>query len=1023
VSELRFAVLGPVRAWWGDTELDLGAPQQRAVLAVLLLADGRQVSLGALVDALWGPEPPKAAMGTVRTYVSRLRRRLAVGAADGAQGLIESAGDGYVLHLRPAALDLNLFLRWTAQAREARGAGDLAQAAVFLRDALALWTGATLAGLPGEYAEAQRARLAELQMAAVEERLVLDIELGGHVAAAAELRTLLTAHPLRERLSELLMLALYRAGRQADALTVFGNARRTLDEELGIDPGPALQHLHQRILQADEGLIGATGPQFPATPQSPATESRPPLSPLVRPALLPPDLPAFTGRRAELAQLSSLLDPGAPSRPAVVVGAIDGMAGIGKTALAVHWAYQVADHFPDGQLYVNLRGFDPSGSVLAPGEALRSFLDALGVAPQRIPHSLEAQAGLYRSLLRGRRVLVLLDNARDVEQVRPLLPASPGCLVIVTSRHQLTGLITTHDARALTIDGFSPDEARDALARRLGHGRLGADPAALDEVIELCAGLPLATALIAARVAAYRDLPLAAIVSELRDERTRLDVLSAADTVTDVRTVFSWSYRLLSPPAGRLFRMLSVHGGPEFSPYAAGSLAGLPETEIHPLLAELTCARLITEYRPGRFTSHDLIRVYAAELSVAVDTARDREMALDRILDHYLHTAHAARVLLRPDFVPPSPTAARLGVTREELSNYGQATAWFAAERQVLIAAVSKARDTGHHAHAWKLALTLSQFFKRQGYCHDWAATMHTALGAALAADDRAAEAHVRRSLADAYHFLGRDDEALAELERTRELFAELGYVTEHAYLHSNFGTVLTSQGHYDEAINHYRQAQDLYRIIRHEKGQAAALEGTGRCHGLQGRYAEAVAFVEKAMVLYRLLDDRNGESNCWARLGEFRHQLGLYPEARDCQRRALALCRELGNRADEAEVLASAGDSAFADGDLTEARDAWDNALVILDELQLPRADSVRDRLERLSTHSPRPMASVATKPRTLAVAAVTHRSSHACDGAMTANRGQLIRWGNDQHWLVRSTSEQGTAAARLRGLRHPTD
>jgi DNA-binding SARP family transcriptional activator/tetratricopeptide (TPR) repeat protein len=968
VSELRFAVLGPVRAWRGDTELDLGAPQQRAVLAVLLLAEERQVSLGALVDALWGPEPPKAATGAVRTYVSRLRYGLRAGAAVGAHELIESASNGYILHARSAALDLNLFLRWTAQAQEARGTGDLAQAAVFLRDALALWKGAPLAGLPGEYAESYRARLTELQMAAVEERLALDIELGGHVSAAAELRTLVAAHPLREGLSELLMLALYRAGRQADALTVFGDTRRTLDEELGIDPGPALQRLHQRILETDESLIGAARPQSSAAPSFPSAQPGSPLRPMVRPALLPPDLPAFTGRYAELAQLDSLLDPGTPGASGVVISAIDGMAGIGKTALAVHWAHQVADRFPDGHLYVNLRGFDPNGTVLSPGEALRSFLDALGVAPQQIPHGLEAQAGLYRSLLHGRRVLVLLDNARNVEQVRPLLPASPGSLVIVTSRHQLSGLIATHDARALTVDGFSPDEARDALARRLGHGRLTADPVALDEVIELCAGLPLATGLVAARVAAYRDLPLAAIASELRDERTRLDVLSAADTATDVRAVFSWSYRLLSPLAGRLFRMLSVHGGPEFSERAAASLAGLPETEIRPLLAELAGARLITEYRPGRFTSHDLIRVYAAELSAAVDAAPEREAALERLLDHYLHTAHAAHVLLRPDFVPPAPAAARPGVAREELSDYGQAMAWFAAERQVLMAAVSKARDSAHHAHAWKLALTLSQFFARQGYCHDWAATMRTALSAALAVGDRAAQAHVRRSLAGACHSLGRDDEALAELGRTRELFTELGYATEHAYLHSDFGTVLTSQGHYDEAIDHYLQAQGLYRIIRHEKAQAAALEGIGRCHGLLGRYQDAACFVEKAMALYRLLDDRSGESNCWARLGEFRHRLGQYSEARDCQRRALALCRELGKRADEAEVLASAGDSALADGDRAEARRAWDSALVILDELRLPQAGSVRDRLDDLTGHSPGHTAARAVKARSAA-------------------------------------------------------
>jgi DNA-binding SARP family transcriptional activator/tetratricopeptide (TPR) repeat protein len=963
VSELRFAVLGPVRAWSGDTQLDLGAPQQRAVLAVLLLAEGRQVSLGALVDALWGPEPPKAAVGTVRTYVSRLRHRLAVGPAGEEPEVIESAGDGYVVHLRPAALDLNLFLQWTAQAREARIAGDPAQAAVFLRDALALWRGAPLAGLPGEYAESQRARLTELQMAAVQERLALDIGLGGHVAAAAELQTLLAAHPLRERLSELLMLALYRAGRRADALTVFGNARHTLNEELGIDPGPALQDMHQRILQDDEALIGAAGPLLPATLPSCAAQPSPPPQPLVRPAQLPPDLPVFTGRRAELAELSSLLEPGAPRPPAVVITVIDGMAGIGKTALAVHWAHRVADRFPDGQLYVNLRGFDPGGTVMAPGEALRGFLEALGVVPQRIPHGLEAQAGLYRSLLHGRRVLVLLDNARDVEHVRPLLPASPGCLVIATSRHRLTGLITTNDAKAVTVQVFSPEEARDALALRLGNDRLAAEPAGVAEVIELCAGLPLAMALVAARATVYRDGPGGcSVVSELRDARTRLDALSADDTATDVRTVFSWSYRLLSPPAGRLFRLLSVHPGPDFSRHAAASLAGVPETEVRRLLAELTGARLITEYRRGRFVYHDLIRVYAAELTAALDTADDRDAALQRLLDHYLHTAHAAQLLLRPHFVPPAPAAAGPGVTCAELADYGQAMAWFATERQVLMGAVSNARDAGHLVQAWKLALTMQQFFQRQGYWHDWATTMHTALGAALAVGDRAAQAHVRRSLAGAYHFLGRQDEALAELERTRKLFTELGYAAEHSYVHSNFGTVLASQGHYDQAIGHYRRAYDLYRITRHEKGQAAALEGIGRCHGQQGRYCDAAGFVQKAMVVYRLLGDRNGESNCWARLGEFRHQLGQYRQARDCHCRAITLCRELGNRADEAEVLASAGDSALADGDLPAARQAWHVALIILDELQLPLAGSVRNKLACLPQQSPEQVTSLAS-------------------------------------------------------------
>jgi DNA-binding SARP family transcriptional activator/tetratricopeptide (TPR) repeat protein len=958
-SELRFAVLGPVRAWRGDAELDLGAPQQRAVLAALLLAEGRQVSLGALIDALWDDDPPRASVGTVRTYVSRLRRCLGGGPGGGVHDLIGSAGDGYVLPLRSAMLDLDLFLGRVRDAHAIRDA-DPEQAAALLRDALGLWRGVPLSGLPGRYADSQRIRLAELRMAAVEERLALDIELGRHVAAAAELKSLLGEAPLRERLTELLMLALYKSGRQAEALAVFDGARRLLDDELGIVPGPAMRDMHQRILRMDDDLIRVP-PQPPAPrlplAQPPARADDPSFPvPLVRPAQLPADLPMFAGRAAELAQLDSLLDGAAGSR-AVVIGALDGMAGIGKTALAIHWAHKVAARFQDGQLYVNLRAFDPGGVAMAPGEALRGFLDALGVAPNRIPDGLEAQAGLYRSLLNNRRILIVLDNARNVGQVRPLLPGSPGCAVLITSRNQLTGLITTHGARSLTVDAFSAEKARDALNRRMAPTRLTADPDALAEVVDLCAGLPLAMAIVAARAITRPHLPMNAIASELRDTRTRLDALSADEGAADVRAVFSWSYRLLSERAGRLFRLLSVHSGPDFSLGAAASVAGLPPAETVPLLLELTGARLITENQPGRFSSHDLIRVYATELSTTLDPEEERHAALGRLLDFYLHTAYAAHLLLRPHFVPPAPAPARPGVTPDELSDYRQAMAWFSAERHVLRAAarnIAYDRHAGLRPYTWQLALTVQQFYQRQGYCYEWAGMMHTALGAALSAGDLAAQARTRRGLAGAYHFLGRNDEALGELERTRELFTELGYEGEHAYVHSNFGTVLASKGQFDQAVAHYWQAYDLYEGLQHVKGQAAALEGIGWCHGQQGRYYLAIRYVENAMILYRRLDDRKGQSDCWARLGESRHLLGQYRQAIDCHLRAIALGQEIGSRASEAEVLTRLGDSAHAAGDPVAARQAWDNALVILDELRLPQASSVRERMGRLGRPSP---------------------------------------------------------------------
>ncbi|HEY4465136.1 MAG TPA: BTAD domain-containing putative transcriptional regulator [Streptosporangiaceae bacterium] len=946
-SELRFAVLGPVRAWRGPDELDLGAPQQRVVLARLLLAEGRHVSLDALIAALWD-EPPRAATGTVRTYVSRLRRILGAGAG-GESSLIESAGDGYRFPLRSTALDLKHFLRLT---KEAQAAGNdsqvgLAQAAGLLRDALGLWQGMPLAGLPGPYAESQRVRLTELYQAATEDRLAADIELGRHVGAAAELQNLVASHPMRERLRELLMLALYRSGRQADALAAFGDAQRLLSEELGIDPGPGLRDMHQRILQMDERLLGAAESPAAAWPGV-AT----PAVPAVRPAQLPADLSAFTNRKGELAQLNSLVDQGVEAAP--VIATIGGMAGIGKTALAVHWAHQVAGQFPDGQLYVNLRGFDPFGTPTASGEALRGFLDSLGVAPQRIPDGLQAQAGLYRSLLDGRRMLVLLDNARDVEQVRPLLPGSPGCLVIITSRNQLTGLVTTHNARSLTLYPFSADDARDALTRRLGPGRLAAEPDALAEITDLCAGLPLAVAVVAARASIYPGLTLAGIAGELRDARTRLDALSATDAVTDVRAVFSWSYQQLSAPARRLFRLASVQSGPEMSRSAIASLAGVTAADVQPLLNELTSARLVAERRPGRFMAHDLIRLYSTELGAACDSEEDRRAALGRILDYYLHTAYQAHLQLRPHFVQSAPPAAGPGVTPDQLSGYGPAMAWFAAERPVLEAAIGKAATAGFSGHAWRLALTMQQFYQRQGYWNDWAATMRTALEGCVAGHDLAAQALVRRSLAGAYHHLGRDDDALLELEHARELFTGLGDSAEDAYLDSNFATVFASQGHYGQAIDHYWRAYDLYGTAGHVKGQAAALEGIGWCQGQRGRYHQAVRYAETAKALYRRIGDGNGEADCWARLGEFLHELGQCRRAVDCHRRAITLCRQLGRRADEAAALTGLGDSALAAGSPGEAREAWDEALAILEELRLPLASQVRDRQTRLASPPP---------------------------------------------------------------------
>jgi tetratricopeptide (TPR) repeat protein len=552
-------------------------------------------------------------------------------------------------------------------------------------------------------------------------------------------------------------------------------------------------------------------------------------------------------------------------------------------------------------------------------------------------------------MLHGRRMLVLLDNAHDMAQVRPLLPGSPGSLVIVTSRNRLLGLITAHGAHNVTLEAVSAEEARQALAARLGAGRLAAEPFALAEIIDRCGGLPLAIAVVAARAAVYEDLPLSDIAGELRDASTRLDAVSTGEATADVRAVFSWSYRSLSEPARRLFRLLSVHCGPDVSRNAAASLAGLPKTEALPLLAELASARLLNEHRPGRFVSHDLTRVYATELSAAHDTPDDRQAALGRLLDYYLHTSYTAHLLLRPNFTAPRPGAARPGVIPEEMFDYQQAMGWFGAERQVLQAAVGHAASHRFRVQAWQLALTLQRFYERQGYWYDWAATMRSALRAALDADDLAGQAHIRRSLADACRLIGQDSEAIAELKRARELPGHTDRAVEEAYLHSIFGAVFTRQGSHDQAVEHYRQAYDCYLAADHRSGQADALKGMGGSRGQQGRYSEATTLVHDAMTIYRELGDANGEGDCWVCLGEFHHLLGEHEQALTCHRRAVRLWHGLGNRAAEALALDSLADSALAAGERDQAREAWETALIVLNELGLPAADSVRRKLRRM--------------------------------------------------------------------------
>ena len=605
-ARVEFCLLGPLVVRSGGGLVPIPHGKQRTLLAALLANAGEVIAVDELAELLWEGRPPLSARVTVQNYVKRLRQAL----EPAGQARLRTHRPGYLMEASADEIDLLRFDALCADGHAATRQGDWARAAARLRTALSLWRGQPFGGVPSELlALTEGPRLEEMRIDALEARIDAEMHLGGHREVITELRRLVAAERLRERPRGLLMLALYRAGRPAEALAEYRDARRTLVQELGLEPGPRLRQLHQQILAADPGLdLAAAGPA-PDTPGI-AGMTGPGPRPVV-PRQLPAAVAHFTGRQAELNALTRQLDQPPGPGDAVTIWTVVGTAGIGKTALALHWAHRVAHRFGDGQLYANLRGFGPRVTPAAPGEVIRGFLGALGVPPASLPATLEAQAARYRSLLAGRRMLVVLDNARDAEQVRPLLPGSPGCAVVVTSRNQLTGLVVAEGAGRLSLDLLPGPSAAELLARRLDPARLSAEPGAARELIGLCAGLPLALAVVAGRAAGRPDVPLGRIVTELR--AARLDALATGEPATDLRAVLSWSYGGLTPPAAAMFRLLGLRPGLDITVASAASLARMDPRQARAALGELARAHLIEEQAPGQFALYDLLRAYAVE--------------------------------------------------------------------------------------------------------------------------------------------------------------------------------------------------------------------------------------------------------------------------------------------------------------------------------------------------------------------------------------------------------------------------
>ncbi|MBB5959776.1 DNA-binding SARP family transcriptional activator/tetratricopeptide (TPR) repeat protein [Saccharothrix tamanrassetensis] len=918
---LEFGVLGPVAVRHRGRELVVGSAQQRCVLALLLLDAGRVVSLERLVDALWRDDAvPRTARNVVQRCVSDLRKLLAVDP----QVRLAHKPPGYLLEVRPERVDLHRFRSLVGQAR---GAADRA---VSLRRALELWRGEPLADVDG--LESVRQALAEERSAVLEDCLEAEVDSGRHAQAVPELRGLVSDHPLRERPTGLLMLALYRGGRQAEALEHYRHTRQRLAGELGTDPGPALRRLHHRILTADPTLAAT-----PADVAPPAKVTHPP-------AQVPHQLPTapapFVGRRDELARLDSTV-AAADGASTVLISAIGGAGGIGKSWLALHWAHRHADRFPDGQLFVDLRGFSPDSEPMNPAVAVRGFLDALGVAQDRIPVEAHAQTALFRSLASGRRMLVVLDNAVDTTQVAPLLPGGTTCAVLVTSRNHLPGLVTGHGARHLSLDVLPEADARALLTDRLGAARIAAEPTAVRELVDLCDGYPLALGIVAAHAHMRPRLPLAALADELRE--LGLEALDDDDPAASLPTILSWSYRNLAPDQATAFALLGIAPGRDIGPHAAASLFGLPGDTTRAVLRGLEQASLVSQHARGRYRMHDLIRRQAVTTAHEHLTAEARETGLRRVMSHYLHTAHAAACLLNPHaekipLAPPTP-----GSRPHPPADDPAAMAWFDTEHANLLAAQRTADTHRWYQPVWDLAWTLLTFHVRRAHRHDDLAVWQAALDATKHLPEPGTRIRAHRFLGRAFARLGRHEESARHLHQALALADRHHLPLHQAHTHQVLSLAAEAQGDDRRALDHATRALEFYRALDLPVWQADALNAVGWFATRLGDHDTAREHCHAALVLHRRHHNTAGEASTLDSLGLVDHRTGRHAEAAHHYEQALALFRDLNNTSQAADTLDHLGHPYVALGRHEKARAVWREAL------ELFRRQSRDDEAERV--------------------------------------------------------------------------
>ncbi|MES9555680.1 MULTISPECIES: BTAD domain-containing putative transcriptional regulator [unclassified Streptomyces] len=950
--DLRFSVLGPVRAWRDGEALSSGSPQQRALLAALLLRGGRTATAAELIDAIWGDEPPSQALATIRTYASRLRKVL------DPQTLVSDAG-GYAIRAGQDAVDVHVVRDLAAEAEKARAGGDRFQARDLLNKALGLWDGEALASVPGPYAENQRTRLEEWRLQLTESRLDLDLEVGCHAEAVSELTALTAAHPLRERLRELLMIALYRSGRQAEALAVYADTRRLLADELGVDPRPELAQLQQRILRADEELA------------RPADEPAPAPAP-VRPAQLPATVPDFTGRASFVRELGARLATAEGS--VMAVSALAGIGGVGKTTLAVHVAHQARQHFPDGQLYVDLQG--AGARAAEPETVLGAFLRALGTADSAIPDSLDERAALYRSTLDGRRILVLLDNAHDAAQVRPLLPGTAGCAALITSRVRMVDLAGSH---LVDLDVMSPEEALQLFTRIAGEERVSAEREAALDVVAACGFLPLAIRIAASRLSARRTWTVSVLAAKLADGRRRLDELQAGDLA--VKATFELGYGQLEPAQARAFRLLGLADGPDISLTAAAALLDLEAHAAEDLLEALVDTSLLESAAPGRYRYHDLVRLYARACAERDEEPAERESALSRLLDFYLATAAGVYALERPG----DRTVAHLEPTGYKgltFTRHEHALDWLYSEANSLLACAQQSTAAGTIRRSVDLLLACKDLAESGANSRQFESVATVLRDAAAVAGDPRSEARARTTLAQVHSTAGRFDQADEEARKAMWLAPSTDDVWTHCNAPNEVGIIAGYRNRLDEAEALLQQTIAAFRADANQPGEASALCNLSRVHLAIGHTTSAVELASEGVALYNRMgltlrlangryalglalaragrqeeaQDRLSEAlsvfrdsrqRLWEgmtlfRLAEVHLDAGRSAQAAGLAEQALAVLLHVGGEWRRANVLTVLGKALQRIGQADRAKVCWQDALSVFDQLKSPEAEAV---------------------------------------------------------------------------------